>query len=98
MKKGFFWEAVDEGRTLCPAADLLGWKFLHFDKETGAPMVQFEAKAEFRNPAGMVQGGVLAAMLDETFSPALAARLASGEFPATLELKVNFIALRVWGP
>jgi uncharacterized protein (TIGR00369 family) len=54
--------------------------------------VQFEARSEFLNPAGVVQGGFLAAMLDETFSPAVAACLQPGEFPATLEMKVSFVA------
>lgn len=90
--KGFFWEAVDAGRDLCPAGTLLGWKLLEVNREQRTLRVQFDARPEFRNPAGIVQGGMLAAMLDETFSPAVAACLGPGEFPSTLELKVNFIA------
>jgi uncharacterized protein (TIGR00369 family) len=92
MTRGFFWDAVDEGRSLCPAGELLGWKLLQAGEGHEPFRVQFDGKPEFRNPAGHIQGGILAAMLDETFSPALASRLASDEFPATLEFKVNFIA------
>jgi uncharacterized protein (TIGR00369 family) len=40
---------------------------------------------------GNVQGGFLAAMLDDTLGPALAATLGDGEFAPTLELKVSFL-------
>ena len=39
--------------------------------------VQFDAKPEFLNPMGNIQGGFLAAMLDSTLSPALASTLTS---------------------
>jgi uncharacterized protein (TIGR00369 family) len=41
---------------------------------------------------GLIHGGMLAAMLDETLSPALAATLDPGEFAPTLGIKVNFIS------
>ena len=53
-----------------------------------------QARPEFINPAGFIHGGMLAAMLDETLSPALAATLGPGEFAPTLEIKVNFIRRR----
>src|SRR4029450_4380091 len=51
-----------------------------------------QARPEFMNPAGLIHGGMLAAMLDETLSPALAATLGPGEFAPTLEVKVNFVS------
>jgi uncharacterized protein (TIGR00369 family) len=92
VTKGFFWDAVEAGRSLCPAGELLGWKVVEIDPAHRTLRVQFEARPEFLNPAGVVQGGFLAAMLDETFSPALAACLQPGEFPSTLEMKVSFVA------
>jgi uncharacterized protein (TIGR00369 family) len=91
-KRGFFWSAVEAGRELSPVGTHLGWKLLDAGDEQRPFRVQFEGTPEFCNPAGNVQGGMLAAMLDETFSPALAARLGPDDFPATLELKVSFIA------
>jgi acyl-coenzyme A thioesterase PaaI-like protein len=32
--------------------------------------VEFEARAEFLNPVGTIQGGILTAMLDDTVGPA----------------------------
>ena len=43
------------------------------------------------NSMGHVQGGFLAAMLDDTLGPALAATLARGQFAPTLQLSVTFL-------
>ena len=48
------------------------------------------SKPEFLNPAGNVQGGFLAAMLDDTMGPALSATLDAGEFAPTVNLNVQF--------
>jgi uncharacterized protein (TIGR00369 family) len=92
VANGFFWDAVEAGRSLCPAGEMLGWKVVEIDAAQRSLRVQFEARRDFLNPAGVVQGGVLAAMLDETLSPALAAFLEQDEFPSTLEMKVNFVS------
>ena len=55
------------------AAATLGIKFKHIDAEAGTVEVEFEGKPDFTNPAGNIQGGFLAAMLDDTMGPALAA-------------------------
>jgi uncharacterized protein (TIGR00369 family) len=91
-RDGFFWAAIDAGRELSPVATSLGWTLLDAGDEERPFRVQFEGRPEYRNPAGNIQGGMLAAMLDETLSPALASKLGPGEFPSTLELKVSFIA------
>ncbi|WP_158670147.1 PaaI family thioesterase [Bradyrhizobium guangdongense] len=75
-----------------PITKLLGWKFLDFDAERQVIKVEMQARPEFVNPAGVIHGGMLAAMLDETLSPALAATLGPGEFAPTLELKVDFVS------
>lgn len=40
---------------------------------------------------GSIQGGFLAAMLDDTLGPALVATLGPGEFAPTLDLTVQFL-------
>jgi len=75
-----------------PIAKLFGFKLLHIDPEQGTIRIEFEAKPEFLNSVGQVQGDMLAAMLDDTMATALVARLPAGHFAPTLELKVNFIA------
>jgi uncharacterized protein (TIGR00369 family) len=69
----------------------LGFKPLEIDPDRGTIRVQFEAKREFLNPLGVVQGGFVAAMLDDTLGPALVCMLPPGHFAPTIELKVNFI-------
>ena len=58
--------------------------------------LEFTASEQFLNPAGVVQGGFITAMLDETMGPAALAQLGPGYFVPTLELKVSF--LRPVGP
>jgi uncharacterized protein (TIGR00369 family) len=71
---------------------------LEVDPERGTIKVEFEARPEFVNPVGMIQGGFLAAMLDDTLGPALVAMLGREEFAPTVELKVNFIRSVGVGP
>jgi uncharacterized protein (TIGR00369 family) len=51
----------------------------------------FEGRREFLNPAGFIQGGMLAAMLDDTMGPT--ALLVSGGklFTVTISMTVSFI-------
>ena len=90
-RAGPFWDVMEGRKPPPPAAVTLGFKLLEIDPERGAIRVQFEAKPEFLNPMGVVQGGFVAAMLDDTLGPALVCTLPSGHFAPTIELKVNFI-------
>jgi uncharacterized protein (TIGR00369 family) len=82
-----------EGRREAPpAAELLGWKLISIDPDAGTIEVGFTATDQFLNPAGQVQGGFLAAMLDDTLGPALVATLGEGRWAPTLELNVQFLA------
>ena len=90
-RKGYFWDVM-EGRKPAPrAAALLGFKLLAVEPEQGTIRIQFEAKPDFTNPLGNVQGGFIAAMLDESLGPALVATLPPDQFAPTIELKVNFV-------
>jgi uncharacterized protein (TIGR00369 family) len=89
-KNAYFWQVMD-GRLPPPgAAKTLAIRFTHIDTDTGTIETAFEAGPAFGNPAGHVQGGILAAMLDDTMGPALAAMLAEGEIAPTLNLNVSF--------
>jgi uncharacterized protein (TIGR00369 family) len=72
-----------------PAAALLGWKALSL--EPGHVRVRYTARPEFGNPQGAIQGGFLAAMLDDAMGPALFTTLAADQFAPTIEMKVNFL-------
>src|SRR5574341_1706552 len=72
-----------------PAAALLGWKALEL--EPGHVRVRYTARPEFGNPQGAIQGGFLAAMLDDAMGPALFTTLHGDQFAPTGEMKVNFL-------
>jgi len=90
-REGPFWDAMEGRVPPPPAAVTLGFKLLEIDPDRGTIRVQFEGKREFLNPMGVVQGGFVAAMLDDTLGPALICTLPPGHFAPTIELKVNFI-------
>ena len=90
-RSGPFWEFLAGRQPAPPAAVTLGWELSWVAPERGEIEVFFDARADFANPIGNVQGGFLAAMLDDTLGPALAATLGDGEFAPTLELKVSFL-------
>lgn len=91
IRTGPFWEFLAGRRPAPPAAAALGWQLSWVAPERGEIEVVFTAGERFTNPMGHVQGGFLAAMLDDTLGPALAATLGDGEFAPTLELKVSFL-------
>jgi uncharacterized protein (TIGR00369 family) len=90
-RQGPFWDVM-EGRADPPsAAVVLGWKLIAVDPDAGTIEVSFTATDQFLNPAGNIQGGFLAAMLDDTLGPAVVATLADGEWAPTTDLHVQFL-------
>ena len=85
-----FW-AVAEGRALPPpSARLVNWRFIDLS-EDDVLSCAFEATDAFLNPAGFVQGGILAAMLDEAMGPVVAAVSREPVFTQTLEMKISYM-------
>ncbi|MHB1533496.1 MAG: PaaI family thioesterase [Acidimicrobiales bacterium] len=91
LHEGPFWDAVEGRAPLPPAAVTLGWELVSANPEEGTIEVAFTATDAFVNPAGVVQGGFLAAMLDDTLGPALVAGLEPGDFAPTMDLHVQFL-------
>lgn len=90
-REGPFWDVM-EGRAAPPAsAVLLGWELISIDPDAGTIEVAFTASDQFLNPGGVIQGGFLAAMLDDTMGPALVATLGPGQFAPTADLHVQFL-------
>ena len=89
-REGPFWDAA-EGRIPLPAAAAtLGWELVSVDPDKGTIEVAFRATEAFLNPAGAIQGGFLAAMLDDTLGR-LVAGLDPGDFAPTTDLHVQFL-------
>jgi uncharacterized protein (TIGR00369 family) len=90
-REGPFWDAV-QGRVPLPgAAVTLGWELISVSPDEGTIEVAFTATEAFLNPAGVIQGGFLAAMLDDTLGPSLVAGLSPGDFAPTTDLHVQFL-------
>jgi uncharacterized protein (TIGR00369 family) len=90
-RAGPFWDVM-EGRTdPPPAAALLGFELVSVDPEAGTIEVAFTASDSFLNPVGVIQGGFLAAMLDDTLGPALVATLGPDQFAPTADLHVQYL-------
>lgn len=91
LRGGPFWDVLEGRRDPPPAAVLLGWKLTSVDPDAETIEVSFTATEQFLNPAGDVQGGFLAAMLDDTLGPALVATLGVGQWAPTIDLQVQFL-------
>lgn len=75
-----------------PCAALLGWTLLEHDAAKGWVRIAFEGRSEFLNPAGFIQGGMLAAMLDDTMGPAVLLMTEGKFYTVTIGLTVSFLA------
>jgi len=73
------------------ASKTLGFELLSVDPEAGTVEVAFTAKDSFPNPVGVIQGGFLAAMLDETLGPALVAALGPDRFAPSADLHIQYL-------
>ena len=69
--------------------DLLGMRPIH--AEPGLVRFEFQATEQLYNPAGVVQGGFLTAMLDESMGPAALSVLGPGHGIPTLDLNISFL-------
>lgn len=81
-----------------PCAELLGWEVVEARPADGWIRVRFEGRPEFRNPAGFIQGGFLAAMLDDTMGPAMFVYSEGRVFTPTIEMHVSFLSPARPGP
>jgi uncharacterized protein (TIGR00369 family) len=81
-----------------PSSKLLGWHLLDARPKQGWIRIGFVGRAEFCNPAGFIQGGLLAAMLDDTMGPAVFVMTEGRLYTATIAMAVNFLAPARIGP
>ena len=74
-----------------PSAKLLGWTLRAIDPELGTIEIGFIADERFTNPGGTIQGGFLAAMLDDTQGPALFGHTHGAAYAPTIDFTVSFL-------
>lgn len=75
-----------------PASRLLGLELIGFDPQQRVARMGFNAQDAFRNVLGGVQGGLVAAMLDEAAGVAARLCLEPDQVLPTLDLRVSFLA------
>lgn len=81
-----------------PVGVLLGTEYVSYDLEAGRVHMRFSAQPAFLNPAGMVHGGMLAAMMDELLAVTMTAGMREGQFNVTLDLGTRFLKGAQPGP
>lgn len=79
-------------KRMAPASKYLGLEILDADKEAGTVKLAFNAGPDLCNMWGGIQGGMVAAMLDDAMAFAVGLNLEWGQISPTLELKVSMIA------
>jgi uncharacterized protein (TIGR00369 family) len=84
--------ALFRGMPTPPCAAHLGARFLEVHPDAGRVVIEFEARPEFVNPAGFVQGGFLTAMLDDTMGPSAAVASRGEFFTSTIDMNISFLA------
>jgi uncharacterized protein (TIGR00369 family) len=84
--------------TAPPSSKLLGWHLLDARPNEGWVRIGFDGRAEFCNPAGFIQGGILSAMLDDTMGPAVFVMTDGKLYTAIITMTVNFLAPATPGP
>ncbi|HVY90288.1 MAG TPA: PaaI family thioesterase [Hyphomonadaceae bacterium] len=74
-----------------PCSDTVGMKLTAVDQAKMTARYEFDGRPEFANPTGAIQGGFIAAMMDEAMSAlAIIASNVTMNAP-TLEMKISFL-------
>lgn len=74
-----------------PASEYMGLEILEVDRKKDWVRVAFDAEERMCNLWGGIQGGMVAAMLDDVMSFAVGLNLGWGEISPTLEMKVSML-------
>jgi uncharacterized protein (TIGR00369 family) len=74
-----------------PCAETLGWELIAEFPEEGRIEIAFHPNGSMINPRGAIQGGFVAAMLDDVMGPALVTASGDKEAPVSLDMNVTFL-------
>jgi uncharacterized protein (TIGR00369 family) len=91
MGKTFIMRMLNGEIPLPEIARSLGAKVIKALPDQGLLSMEYAVGLRFTNPAGTIQGGILASMLDDAMSLALLATCDENVSAPSLELKINFI-------
>lgn len=80
-----------QARNRPKGSDTLGFNLIALNQAQMWVEVQFDAREEFCNPMGQIQGGFLCAMLDEVMSVAGVVACGMEKVMPTLEMKTSFL-------
>ena len=90
-EESFFWK-TQRGEVPDPnTVETLGVEFVKIDTDLWTTEMNFVGKPEFTNPSGNIQGGFLAAMLDDVMAANLAALLKKGEYAPTVSMNIQYL-------
>lgn len=77
--------------SIAPCSRTLGFELVSLDIPKGETIVRFGALDTLFNPMGSVQGGMLAAMLDDAMGMLAMVKLAGRGMPNTIDLNVQYL-------
>ena len=74
-----------------PSSTSLGFELLALDLKKWETRVRFDGRPEFCNPAGVIQGGYLVAMMDDTIGMLAGMKAGKTKLPSTVDLHTHFL-------
>ena len=77
--------------TPSPSSTSLGFELLSLDMTALTMRVRFDGKPEFCNPAGVIQGGYLVAMMDDAIGALAGMKAGKTKLPSTVDLHTHFL-------
>ena len=80
------------------AAKHLRFEFQDADVDRGWIRIKFTPREEFLNPMGVVQGGFLIAMLDDTMGPAVLVKTKGQKVSSSIDIHAHFLRPVKLGP
>ena len=72
-----------------PFAKLMGMRLI--DIRPNEAVIKIDMRDDFRQPAGLLHGGVTATLIDTAMAFAVITRLAEGERASTIDLTVHYL-------
>ncbi len=81
-----------------PCSDTLGMRLSEVDQEQKRIRMDFDVSPSFANPTGAIQGGFIAAMMDEAMSTCVIIASNVTMTAPTLEMKTSYLRRLMPGP